>query len=110
VVILVFTERMLGPGSAQDSASWMRVFEMMMSYNPDIVIPEHGHSGSSERAWADTYNNIKYMRAEVSEILDQNSDIQDAINIDQSRFKYLKVYERMARRSAQSFFSHIEFE
>jgi len=50
------------------------------------------------------------MRAEVSEILDQNSDIQDAINIDQSRFKYLKVYERMARRSAQSFFSHIEFE
>ncbi|MCK5664146.1 MAG: MBL fold metallo-hydrolase [Thiotrichaceae bacterium] len=107
---IVFTERMLGPGPAQDSASWMRVFELMMNYKPEIVIPGHGHAGNNERAWADTYNYIKYMRGEVSKILAQDGDIQDAINIDQSRFKYLKVYERMARRSAQSFFSHMEFE
>jgi len=107
---IVFTERMLGPGPAQDTASWMHVFEVMMSYKPEIVVPGHGHAGHTERAWADTYNYIKYMREEVSKVLEQDGDMQDAINIDQSRFKYLKVYDQMARRGAQSFFSHMEFE
>lgn len=35
---------------------------------------------------------------------------QGAIKIDQSKFHYLKVFDKMAGRSAQSFFSEMEFE
>jgi len=107
---IVFTERLLGPGPAQDSASWMRVFETMMSNEPEVIVPGHGHADKPEKAWADTYGYIKYMREAVSSILEHGGDMQDAINIDQSSYQYLKVYDRMAKRSAQSFFSHMEFE
>jgi len=107
---IVFTERALGPGPAQNGASWLHVFEQMMSYNPKHIIPGHGHAATPEKATADTYNYIKFLRQEVARVLENDGDVQDAIKINQSRFSYLKVFDRIARRNAQSIFNQMEFE
>ena len=107
---IVFVERALGPGPAQNGASWLRVFEQMMRYNPEYIIPGHGHAASPETATQDTYNYIKFLREEIAKILEDDGDVQDAIKIDQTRFNYLKVFDRIARRNAQSIFNQMEFE
>jgi len=107
---IVFTDRMLGPGPAADTASWLHVFETMVSYQPKIIVPGHGYPASVKKATADTYDYIKYMRSQVAKILENDGDMQDALKIDQSRFRYLKVFDKMAGRSAQSFFAQMEFE
>ncbi len=40
---IVFTERTLGPGPAQNAASWIHLFDQMMSFKPTYIIPGHGH-------------------------------------------------------------------
>jgi len=107
---IVFTDRMLGPGPAKDTASWLKVFETMVAYKPEVIIPGHGTPASIEKATKDTYDYISYMRNEVTKVIDNGGDMQDAIKIDQSKFRYLKVFDQMAGRSAQSFFSQMEFE
>ncbi len=107
---IVYTERALGPGPAQDSASWIKVFETMMSYQPKYIIPGHGHPATPEQARADTYDYLKFLRQEVAKVLEDGGDAQDAIEIDQSRFSYLKVHDRISRRNAQEIFNQMEFE
>ena len=107
---IVFTDRMLGPGPAANTASWLKVFETMLSYHPEIIVPGHGNPATIEKATADTYNYITYMRNQVAIILDNDGDMQDALKIDQSRFRYLKLFDKMAKRAAQSFFAQMEFE
>ncbi len=107
---IVFTERALGPGPAQNSASWLNVFEIMMSYKPKYIIPGHGHIATPEEARRDTYDYLNFLRHEVGKIIEDDGDAQDAIKIDQSRFNYLKVFDRISRRNAQSIFNQMEFE
>jgi len=107
---IVFTDRLLGPGPAADTASWLKVFEKMVSYKPDTIVPGHGTPSTIKKATAETYDYIAYMRKEVGKVLDNDGDMQDAVKIDQSKFSYLKVFDQMSGRAAQSFFSEMEFE
>ena len=107
---IVFMDRLLGPGPAADTASWMKVFETMASYKPTVIIPGHGAPGSLKKATEETYNYIKFMRTEVGKILDNDGSMLDAKKIDQSHYSYLKVFNKMAGRSAGSFFRQMEFE
>jgi len=107
---IVFMDRMLGPGPAADTASWMKVFETMASYKPKVIIPGHGAPGSLQKATEETYNYIKFMRSEVGKILDNDGTMLDALKIDQSHYNYLKVYKKMSGRGAQAFYSQMEFE
>jgi len=107
---IVFTDRMLGPGPAKNTASWLNVFEKMVAYKPEIIVPGHGSPATIEKATKDTYDYISYMRKEVSKVIDKGGDMQDALKIDQSGFRYLKVFDKMAGRSAQAFFEQMEFE
>ena len=107
---IVYVERALGIGPAQDSASWLRVFEAMMAYQPLTIVPGHGHAATPEQARADTYDYLSYLRTAVGQVLDEGGDMQDATNIDQSRFSYLRVFDQIARRNAQAVYSQMEFE
>lgn len=107
---IVFADRLLGPGPAKDTASWLKVFKTMTAYHPEIIVPGHGKPASIESVTKDTYDYIAYMRAEVTKIINDDGDMLDALKIDQSKFRYLKVFDKMARRSAQAFFEQMEFE
>jgi len=107
---IVFTERMLGTGPAQDSASWLSVFETMMQYDPLWIIPGHGHAAPPGRARADTYDYLKFLRQKVARVIDEGGDAIDATRIDQSRFRYLRVFDKISRRNVQAVFNQMEFE
>ena len=107
---IVFTERMLGTGPAQDSASWLNVFETMMQYDPLWIVPGHGHAAPPGRARADTHDYLKFLRQEIAGVIESGGDAIDATRIDQSRFRYLKLFDRISRRNAQAVFNQMEFE
>ncbi|QKQ26548.1 MBL fold metallo-hydrolase [Candidatus Reidiella endopervernicosa] len=107
---IVYTERLLGPGPAQDTGSWVEVFEAMMSYEPVHIIPGHGHLATPAQARADTYDYLTFLRGEIAKVIEEGGDIYAAVEIDQSRFSHLKVFDLIARRNAQGVFAQMEFE
>ncbi|HHH38199.1 MAG TPA: MBL fold metallo-hydrolase [Sedimenticola sp.] len=107
---IVFTERMLGTGPAQNSRSWLKVFETMLAHRPAWIVPGHGHAVRPERARADTYDYLRFLRQAVARVIEAGGDAVDATRIDQSRFSYLKLSDRIARRNAQALFDEMEFE
>ena len=107
---IVYTERALGIGPAQNTASWLRVFEQMAAYEPKYIIPGHGHLSTLSQARANTYDYLSFLREKVGQVLEEGGDIQDATAIDQSRFSYLEVFDQIAGRNAQAVFVQMEFE
>lgn len=107
---IVYVERMLGIGPAQDSASWLEVFEAMAAYKPTHIIPGHGPATDLARATAETYDYLTYLRSEVGKVIEAGGDVEASYAIDQSQYKHLAVFEQIAKRNAQNVFMQMEFE
>jgi len=107
---IVFTERALGIGPAKNIKSWLTVFKTMAAYQPEIVVPGHGHSTNLATATHDTYDYLNFLFENISKMLDEGVDLQDAIDLDQSEFSYLKNFELISRKNAQSVYEQLEFD
>lgn len=107
---IVYIERMLGVGAQSDSASWVSVYETMAGYAPDSLVPGHGHAATLQRANADTYDYLIFLRSQVREFFDTGGDIANIGSLDQSRFSYLENSDTLAGRNAQRVYTEIEWE
>ncbi len=107
---IVYVERTLGTGPADNVKSWLKVFEDMAAYKPKVIIPGHGGVTDLATAKNSTYDYLRFLRKVVGELIDDGGDMQDALNIDQSKFSYLKVFERLSKRNVQAVYSQMEFE
>jgi glyoxylase-like metal-dependent hydrolase (beta-lactamase superfamily II) len=107
---IVYTERMLGVIDVSDSKSWIKVYEAMAAYMPAYLVPGHGHPTTLEKANADTYDYLRYLRQSITEFIDNGGDIAEISRIDQSRFKYLLNFELLAGRNAQKVYTELEWE
>ncbi|MCW8907657.1 MAG: MBL fold metallo-hydrolase [Sedimenticola sp.] len=107
---IVYTGRMLGVGAQSSSASWISVYETMAAYTPDVLVPGHGQPGPLDRARADTYDYLVFLRKRVREFFDAGGDIASIGSLDQSRFSYLENFDTLAGRNAQRVYTEIEWE
>ncbi len=107
---IVYTERMLGVLEYSNSKHWMKTFEVMASYNPQYIVPGHGHSTTFDKAKSDTYAYLKFLRQSVAEFIESGGDISEISKIDQSKFNYLLNYGLLAGRNAQRVYSELEWE
>jgi glyoxylase-like metal-dependent hydrolase (beta-lactamase superfamily II) len=107
---IVYTERMLGVINVSSSKSWLAVYEAMADYKPDIVVPGHGHPTTLQKADADTYAYLKFLRESVAAFMQAGGDISEISKIDQSQYQYLKNYDILAGRNAQRVYAELEFE
>lgn len=107
---IVYVERMLGVGAESKSGTWVKVFEEVAALEPKHVVPGHGRATTLERARADTYDYLVALRAGVKEHIDQGGGIEEIGKIDQSRFKYLQVYEELKGRNAQQVYQEMEWD
>lgn len=107
---IVFVERALGTGPAKNVKSWIGVFEDMASFQPDVIIPGHGHVTDLETATRDTHDYLRFLYAEISRMLEDGVDLGDAVNLDQSRFDYLEVFDQISRKNAQNLYQQLEFD
>ena len=107
---IVYVERMLGIGAQSSSKSWVDVFQAMAAYQPDHLVPGHGRATSLEHARKDTLGYLLFLRAAVSDFMDDGGDISDIGSIDQSAYHYLRNHETLAGRNAQKVFTELEWE
>lgn len=107
---IVFVERALGTGPARNVKSWIEVFEKMSAFQPVHIVPGHGHTTDLETATRDTYDYLNFLYAEISRILDDGVEMGDAVDLDQSRFNYLEVFEDISRKNAQNLYEQLEFD
>lgn len=107
---IVFNDRMLGIGPAQNFQSWISVFEKMASFKPKHIIPGHGKPSDLSTSTKDTYQYLLFLKAEIAKVLSDDGDMLQASKIDQSKFYYLKNYKSIAGKNAQWVFEQMEFD
>lgn len=107
---IVFTERALGTGPAKNVKSWISVFEAMAAYQPKIVVPGHGHPTDLATATRDTHDYLAFLVEKIGQMLEDGVDLQDAINLDQSKYSDLKVFSSISRKNAQAVYEQLEFD
>jgi len=107
---VVYVERMLGVGAESKSGNWVKVFDEIAALAPKYVVPGHGRATTLERARADTYDYLVALRASVKEFIARGGGIEEIGKIDQSRFRYLQVYEELKGRNAQQVYQEMEWE
>ncbi len=107
---IVFSERALGTGPAKDVKSWIQVFEKMAAYQPRVVVPGHGHATDLATATRDTYDYLSFLVEQITQMLEDDVELQDATNLDQSQFSYLEVFDLISRKNAQAVYEQLEFD
>lgn len=107
---IVYVDRMLGVVGVSSSKNWLSVFEGMANYKPGILVPGHGQVTTLEKARADTYDYLVFLRETVSNFMEEGGGIENVGKLDQSRFKYLENYDLLKGRNAQRVFEELEWE
>jgi len=107
---IVYVGRMLGIGPAGDTMSWLETFEAMASYDPKHIVPGHGPATNLKRATQETYDYLVYLRTMIGRIIENGGLIAEGVNVDQSMFKDLAVFDQISKRNAQAVFMQMEFE
>jgi glyoxylase-like metal-dependent hydrolase (beta-lactamase superfamily II) len=107
---IVYTERMLGVTGESNSRSWLEVYQAMAAYQPQHVVPGHGHATTLERADADTYGYLNFLRQAVADFMQAGGDLSDISQVDQSRYNYLHNHDILAGRNAQKVYTELEWE
>lgn len=107
---IVYTERMLSVRSYSHSGSWIAAFEMMAAFEPEHLVPGHGHVTTLEKARKDTHSYLRFLRDTVAEFMEAGGGMEDIGKLDQSAFGYLVNYELLKGRNAQQVYQELEWE
>ena len=107
---IVFVERALGIGPAKNAKSWIQVFEQMATYEPDVIVPGHGHATDLSTATKDTHSYLSFLVNKITMMLDNGDDLQTAAKLDQSQFNYLAVFDEIASKNAHNLYTQLEFD
>lgn len=108
---VVFHERMLAIFPDSDTAAWIETFDRMLAFEPDIVVPGHGHPTTDIAVLTkETKGYLQFLRDEVSELLENGDGLAEAYKIDQSDYSHLATFEELAGKNAGRVFQELEFE
>jgi glyoxylase-like metal-dependent hydrolase (beta-lactamase superfamily II) len=107
---VVYVERMLGVGPQSKSSHWLDAFETLAALQPEWIVPGHGHAVTLEKAKAETYDYLVFLREAIGKMLDEGIGMDKVGEIDQSRFRHLQVYEQIRGRNAQQVYTEMEWE
>ncbi|MEE9446919.1 MAG: MBL fold metallo-hydrolase [Arenicellales bacterium] len=107
---IVFTERALGIGPAKNAKSWLAVFKKMARYQPEFIVPGHGHVATLAQATQDTHDYLAFLISKITLMVEDSEGIIAATELDQSRFSYLKQFDSISRKNAQDLYEQLEFD
>ena len=106
---IVFYERMLGFGEER-FLNWIAGFEAMAAYNPEHVVPGHGHATDLAGATRDTYDYLVNLRDKMRAYIAAGGDEFGAPEVDQSAFSDLPHFKDFAGKNALKAFHVLEWE
>ena len=94
-----------------DTAAWLESWETFAETAREmVIIPGHGGPTDFAAVDAGTREYLEFLRAEVAAILENGGSLQDAYEIDQTRYKHSHTYWELAARNAGRVFEAMEFE
>ena len=108
---MAFHERMLPIFENTCTKCWLETWDKKFApLKATYVIPGHGHPTNMAQVTRFTRNYLLDLRAKVSEVLDNGSDLAEAFYVDQERWRSLDTFEELAKRNAGRVFEEMEFE
>lgn len=107
---IVFSERMLGVLPVSSSAGWIKSFEAMAALEPRHVVLGHGKPTDLKTAKAFTYDYLVHLRKVMGAYMEKGGDEIGSVNVDQSAFSSILLFDGLAKRNAQAVFAEMEFE
>ncbi len=107
---MAFHQRLLGVFPDTNTAGWIASFERMAALKPAVVIPGHGEPTTLAEITTWTLGYLKFLRAEVAKILEDDGDLDEAYTIDQSAYSQLDVFDELAAKNAGRIYQEMEAE
>ena len=107
---MAFHERLLPIFEETDTRLWLENWGKFESLGALYVIPGHGHPTNMAQVRRYTRDYLNFLRGQVTEILDNGGDLQNAYEIDQSAYSHLDTFTELAARNAGRLFEQMEFE
>ena len=108
---IAFHERMLPIFEDTNTLEWINTWKNKFEkLNANFVIPGHGHPTNMQQVKRYTHDYLVYLRAKISEHLDNGGDLKDAYYVDQTPYMRLDTFEELATRNAGRTYQEMEFE
>lgn len=107
---IVYVGRILSVMDFSDSASWLDAFGAIEDLEPMHLVPGHGPLTTLEQARADTRGYLENLRNRMRAYIDGGGDIIGSVQVDQSAFYHLDLFDALAGRNAQAVFQQMEWE
>ncbi|MEZ0154280.1 MAG: MBL fold metallo-hydrolase [Candidatus Reddybacter sp.] len=107
---MAFHQRLLGVFPNTNTAGWIASFERMAALKPAVVIPGHGEPTTLAEITTWTLGYLKFLRAEVAKVLEDDGDLDEAYEIDQSAYSQLDVFDELAAKNAGRIYQEMEAE
>ncbi len=107
---MAFHQRLLPVFEHTDTDGWINSWNAFLELGAEIVIPGHGVPTNYQEVTTYTHDYLVYMREKIGEVIDAGGDLQDAYDIDQSRYSHLDTYHELAKQNAGRIFREMEFE
>jgi len=107
---MAFHQRLLGVFPDTNTADWIASFERMAALKPAVVVPGHGEPTTLAEITLWTLGYLKFLRAEVATILENDGDLDEAYEIDQSAYSQLDVFDELAAKNAGRIYQEMEAE
>ena len=107
---IVYIGRILSVMDFSDSASWLDAFDAIEELEPMHLVPGHDPLTTVKQAQADTRGYLKNLRNRMRTYIDGGGDIIGSVQVDQSEFDYLDLFDALAGRNAQTVYQQMEWE
>ncbi len=107
---MAFHERLLPVFPYTDTVAWLESWERFEALDALYVIPGHGHPTNMAQVRRYTRDYLRFLRAAVSDLLEDGEDLQAAYELDQSQFSHLHTFKQLAAKNAGRVFEQMEFE
>ncbi|MCK5725927.1 MAG: MBL fold metallo-hydrolase [Thiotrichaceae bacterium] len=107
---MAFHQRMLPVFEHTNTAGWLETWKKFVALKATFVIPGHGEATNMAEVTKYTKDYLSFIRGKITEILDNDGELQDAYNIDQSAYRHLATFDLLARQNAGRIFREMEFE
>jgi rhodanese-related sulfurtransferase len=105
-----FSERMLPILHHTDARAWLKNWPKLEALDAAIVIPGHGDVTDMATVKYYTVDYLEYMLEQVTQLIDNDENLEEAYKIDQSQFMHWKTYRELSKLNAERLFRLLEFE
>jgi len=107
---LAFNQRLLPIFKYTQTLKWIEAWDKLEALKAKIVIPGHGDVTNMETVKKYTVDYLIYLRTKISEILENDGDLNEAYNIDMSAYEHLDTFKELGKQNIARLFAQMEFE